>query len=53
MPPQNHVEAFTGFTLTDGKDWTNREPQLPPNFNLKAKISKLNFEKMSKSSLFL
>jgi hypothetical protein len=48
-----YVHAFTGFMPTDGKDWTNDEPQLPSHFNLKDLVKKLNFEKMGESSHFL
>jgi hypothetical protein len=44
------VEAFTGFKPTDGTDWTTHEPELSPRFDLKTKVTKLNFEKMSESS---
>jgi hypothetical protein len=47
------VEAFTDFKPTDGKEWTNPEPQLPPDFKLKDLVNKLTFEKMSESSSFL
>jgi len=48
-----YVEAFTGFVPTDGKDWTDREPELPSHFDLDSRVSKLHFEKMSESSRYL
>ena len=48
-----YVEAFTGFRPTDGKEWTDDEPELPRGSYLATRISKLNFEKMSESSRFL
>ena len=47
-----YVEAFTGFTPTDARDWTEHEPPLPLNLDLKNEVFKLDFEKMSESSRF-
>jgi hypothetical protein len=48
-----YVEAFTGFTPTDAKDWTEREPKLPLDFEIKTKVSTLTFERPSESSRIL
>ena len=47
-----YVEAFSGFTPTDAKYWTEREPPLPLGLNVKNEVSKLDFGKMSESSGF-
>jgi len=48
-----YVDAFAGFRPTDGKKWTNIEPNLPFGLDLETIITKLPFEKMSESLRFL
>ena len=45
-----YVEAFTGFTPTDGESMVKDERELPSDFDIKGKVSKLDFEKMGESS---
>ena len=45
-----YVEAFTGFTPTDGEDLVIQEPPFPIHFDIKKRVTKLNFEKMGESS---
>jgi hypothetical protein len=45
-----YVKVFTDFEPTDGESWTNHEPPLPLDFNFETKVTRLNFDKMSKFS---
>lgn len=45
-----YVEAFTNFRPTDGKSWTDLEPEFPLGFDLKSKVIKLDSEHMSGSA---
>jgi hypothetical protein len=47
-----YVEEFTCFRPTDGKDWSDREPNIPSIF-IGDIVTKLGFDKMSESSCFL